>query len=589
MQQDVTQEGVERRHVHHSYMWLGSLRTVGIILFATVISMGSSIIGVLAEGGASSPEDARIAMVIFGLCALFMLLVIVFVVVYQVVSYKHLYYELAPTEFSLYKGILSKKRVHIPYQRIQSVDQRASLFQRFAGVCTVSIDTAGGSSNKAVVVPYLTKQNAENLRIELFSRKMMGSREAMGDAAILSGAPFGSTRLAGSTNVLDAPATVWDEFGGVFGGDAVGMEKPSFEYGLSNKELVLTGLSNNTAFVLVVLGVVGMIVQVLDMFLSALPSASMSAVESLTLYAGEALMAGAIVPVVSSVLGVLLLVWGVSVLATCVSYGGFRACRRGNRIEVERGLLQHQFQGIDIDRVQSVSIKQTFIRRLMGYCELSVGKVDAAAENGDSSQAQTPMRQGVVVHPFVKVDRVGEVIRGIIPEYADAPQDVRRLAPVALRRAVIRRGIVQGFGFWLAVLMALLGASAHFIASSVDAEFAAALPYVDTVVAAGCVLAVVLLAIDVVGAVMWARESSFAVNRGFMQVNNGGLSRESICFSKAKIQFGYAKANPLQRRAKTATLNVRTAAGVGGTTVRLVDATEDDALAWLEWLKPKPS
>ena len=45
------------------------------------------------------------------------------------------------------------------------------------------------------------------------------------------------------------------------------------------------------------------------------------------------------------------MLWLLSAIGACVSYGGFRACRRDNRIEVEHGLLQHRFQGVDVDRV----------------------------------------------------------------------------------------------------------------------------------------------------------------------------------------------------------------------------------------------
>ena len=57
----------------------------------------------------------------------------------------------------------------MPYKRVQSVDMRAGLLQRIVGVCTLEIDTAGGSSNKAILVPYLTKSDAEALRAELLA------------------------------------------------------------------------------------------------------------------------------------------------------------------------------------------------------------------------------------------------------------------------------------------------------------------------------------------------------------------------------------------------------------------------------------
>ena len=71
-----------------------------------------------------------------------------------------------------------------------------------------------------------------------------------------------------------------------------------------------------------------------------------------------------------------------------------------------------------------------------------------------------------------------------------------------------------------------------------------------------------------------------------MQVENGGLGSVSVCLPREKIQFGFSKSNPLQRRAKVATITARTAAGLQGTSTRLIDACEEDAAAWLAWLVP---
>ena len=304
------QGALERHHVHHSYIWLGSIQTAVMLLVVVLFSMGSAIVGAISEGDTITSSDGPV-LVIVGLCvAGGLVLVVGLVALYQWVSYKHLYYELGPEEFNLYSGIFNKKRVHVPYQRIQSVDQRASLLQRVFGVCTVSIDTAGGASNKAVTVPFVQKSQAEALRRELFSRK---------------------------------------------------------QYQLS----------------------------------------------------------------------------------------------------VQNG------------------------------ADPAVAAAAAAAAAG------------------------------------------------------------------MAVLY-----------------------FANMAAAVGYALCFVLLVLDAIGAVLWFRGSGFSYNERFMQVSNGGFARETISFPRKKIQFGFTKTNPFQRRAHTATVNARTAAGIGGTTVRLIDVCEEDASAWLGWLKP---
>jgi putative membrane protein len=230
-------------------------------------------------------------------------------------------------------------------------------------------------------------------------------------------------------------------------------------------------------------------------------------------------------------------------------------------------------------------VKQSFIRRLLGYCELSLGKIDAAAENSDDQQKGLS-QQGLVIHPFVKMSRVPEILAGIVPEFADVPTENIPVAPVGLRRALIRRCIIQGTGFWLAVLVAAGQIAVNLLADPAVPDGAMTLFFVNNGALFGYALAVVLLVLDAVGAVLWFRGSGFAYNERFMQVSNGGFARETISFPRKKIQFGYTKTNPFQRNAGTATVNARTAAGVGGTTIRLIDAREDDARAWLAWLKP---
>ena len=584
-----------RHKAHHSYVWLGSIRAVIMFVGIAFVASLSSLVGFVAED-LSDPGGVFVFLVVTGIIVGCIVLAAACIVVYQVVSYKYLYFTLGSDEFSLYRGIISKKRVHVPYRRIQSVDQRASLLQRLFGVCTVLVDTAGGSANKAVTIPYLTKQQAEWLRAELFARKRgalagTSSQMAFGQAAA-PGSPVAARPRAAEGNVLDVGAAVWSEFGGVFGGAELDTGYVSYEYGLSNKELLLAGLSGNTSFFIAIAGVIGAVSQIVPVLIGMFPRAGEDMVESVAAQMAGGFAGSFIAMIALAVLAAALVLWLVSALGTCISYGGFKARRRGSRIEVERGLLQHVFQGVDVERVQSVTIEQTLIRRLMGYCRIVVGKIDAASD-GDEA-AQSPVSQGVVVHPFVKMSRVPEILAGLVPEYADVPRQAIPVAPVALRRALLRRCLWMGAGFYLVlgtaacqIGMALAGTSALASAFGILPSDVAALRLAaDVVFAIMYALALIIIVIDAVGAVLWSRESSFAYNERFMQVTNGGLTRTSVSFPRKKIQFGDVRTNPFQRAAGTATVEARIAAGVGGTTLSLIDAREDDADRWLAWLKP---
>lgn len=575
-----------RHKVHHSYIWLGSLQVAGMLFVIALFSTFSSIIGALSEGNPIGPGDGLPLMVVGILVVVGIIVVVGLTAIVQTLSFNHLYYELGPDEFNLYSGIFNKKRVHVPYQRVQSVNQKATLIQRLAGVCTVNIDTAGGSANKAVTIPYLQNSEAERLRTELFARKQaILSGQTYAAVQARQGAQFGYAPVgsAGEGNVLDMPAEIFTDVRGVFGGAAVDTGRVSYEYGMSNKELVFTGLSNNTGFILVVLAVIGSVAGLVQQILST--AIGRMVVDGGVDFVVKSFAGNTVWAITGVVIVVFLVVWLFSIIGTCISYGGFKARRRDSRIEVEHGLLQHQFHGVDIDRVQSVVIKQSFIRRILGYCELSLGKIDAVSE-GEEGQQKSLNPQGLVIHPFVKMSRVPEILAGLVPEFADVPTDNRPVAKVALRRAIVRRTVLQGDGFWLAVVVAAgqIATNALVPLSSLDA--ANILFFVNTGAVVLYVLCVLLAVLNVVSAVLWYRGSGFAYNQRFMQISNGGFSRESVSFPRKKIQYGFTKTNPFQRNAKVATINARTAAGIGGTTLRLMDVSEQDANTWLDWVKP---
>ena len=192
-----------RHHVHHSYIWLESVRTIFIIAVCVVVANFSTIIGLVAEEGMGA--EAGFIMAVAGIGTLAVILITFGIVAgLRVVGYKHLYFTVGPDEFTLCSGIFNKKQVHVPYQRVQSVDQRATLLQRLFGVCTVSIDTAGGAANKAVVVPYVTKAQAEWLRAELYNRKNALAAQAAVAMGMAGAASTAATGMAGAGGVICA-------------------------------------------------------------------------------------------------------------------------------------------------------------------------------------------------------------------------------------------------------------------------------------------------------------------------------------------------------------------------------------------------
>lgn len=567
------QTGV-RHSLHHCYIWLGALRAAPIIFICGFSSLPG--LTKLAESLGFISVDAFFAAVLLLLA--FTVLICGVVMGVRALTYRYTWYEFDETEFSFYSGILNKRRTHVPYSKIQSVNERASLFQRLAGVCTVNIDTAGGASNKALVISYVERSAAEYLRRELFRRKHI---EGEGERV----AAVAPSSLAGQGNVLDAAAAVMDDIRGVFAKDAVNTGVVTCEYRLGNKELLFSALCGRASFGLALATVMAALVVMATLAILAV------LVDSTTFFAATGVPKSDLM-LACGLTGFLLLLclamtWVTYLVGVCLSYGGFQARRRGGRIEVERGLITHVFNGIDVDRIQSVHIHQTFFQRLMRCCSVSYGRIGVASGEESSSSSSQSETDKLVVHPFLPIAEARNVVQGLTPEYAHAPVASTSMPKVALRRAITRRAMLKGVGFWLAVVLLLLCA-AVFAADATAARGHAQLGgLVAAMLIPGLLLCAAIAAIEVVGAFLWHRRSAFGFDGSGTIVVNGGYSTDTVIVPRKKMQYACLRTNPLQRHAGVATVLVCTAAGVRGRDERLIDVPIAEASAWLDWAQPE--
>ncbi len=642
----------ERFTLHHSYIWLGSVQILIPVLIAIMVSLGGSFISVIAEG-IPTGEDAEMALAL-GITAVVIILVMAFIIVGRIIGYKFTWYTFSPREFNFYKGIIFKSRTHIPYQRVQSIDQKATFIQRLIGVCSVTIETAGGSSNKATVIPFVDKSAAEYIRREIFVRKQLMEQgytpEQARDylawqtyqqqvaeynqwqlsqggvpiqpvpmpASVLS--PSASDRNSDATygttpgvasgvnpgttpgvipgvapdaipttgNVLDAPANFANDMRGIFGGAEINTGQVTYSYGLTNSQLFLSALCGKSSTLMAIFTVIITAVSFLGTladfnFLTEddIIAAAVSAVHS-------ELLPALVIPMIVSALGFVLIVWVILLIGTCIQYAGFNARRRGSRVEVEYGLFSHTFKGIDIDRIQSVEITQTLFQRLIGYCTLAYGRLGSVTS--DSSTSDDAALSAMIVHPFIKKSKVDEIIQGLTPEFADYTHPDTRVAPVARRRALIREGIVQGFGFWALVVLTIaliqidllaldLSNPAHVDYLVAQALYMGALGYLYA-------LALIIMIVEFIGALLWYKSAAFGLDYKYLTITSGHYTTRTVSMMRNKIQYGGTKTNPLQRRAKTVTLMARSAAGTGGSTERLIDIRQADAERWMDWIQP---
>lgn len=598
-----TFETGQHYRVHKSYIYVGPVVAVFAVIFVGALNGAQGLVqlGLAIHDGDIAVNPLLVVLaVILGIVVLIGL----FVGLYAL-AWRNMSYVFDEREFSFYSGIITKKRVHVPYARVQSVNHRASIIQRLFGVCTVTIDSAGGASNKGVHVPYLQLETAERMRAELFMRK------AAVAAGVESSLQYGSARAAApqqqwtcprcgkpnegkfcgtcgapmpvpaqqAPNVLDEAVGAVGDWRGLYGGaQAFGEEPVSYEHGLSNHELLLTAISHDTPIAIAL--VVGLT------FIVTLAFVILAQDDFARTVAAFAF------PIVA---GFMVFTWVCGLVGVFLSYGNFRARRRGTRIEVERGLLARESSGIDIARVQSIEIRQSFVRRLIGYCEISLGRIDAMGEQNSGNNNSKANTKGLVVHPFVKLDRVDEILDGLAPELSDRPRsaDGTPLPKQAFRRALLRRCVWYNWALWVTLALlacwGIIGAFAN--AGAVDFASVSARSQYDAFMV-GSLIVVVVVCVGItagraVGAVLWARHSRYAWNRNYLLLHNDGLSTGDSIIPRQKIQAGATRSNPFQRRLSLVTIQAVTAAGTHNTTAKLVDVPAEAGSAYLDWVKPR--
>ena len=67
--------------------------------------------------------------------------------IYHHIEYMSFTYEFGPAEFVIRQGVFTRDTTVIPYGRIQNVNARRTVVERFLGLATLVIDTAGTNPN----------------------------------------------------------------------------------------------------------------------------------------------------------------------------------------------------------------------------------------------------------------------------------------------------------------------------------------------------------------------------------------------------------------------------------------------------------
>ncbi len=566
--------------IHPAYVVMAALQAlVGIIIAIAAGLLGS--LGEIMNQGLGGTDIVVIVAITGAVLVLGLAITLTAAYIY----YKRFTWEITESDIIIRSGLFFKKQVHVPFQRVQSIDFSASIIQRIIGIVKLKIDTAGGSTNRGVLIPGIKLAEAEALRAEVFRRKKISEitqDEAMQQKMQEARAQMGEgTAIATSAAVpLNAADKLVDDVGSEIGGlrgvfaDNYYEEAPvEYEHGLKAKELVLSALSGDHNLVIFA-ALVGLATQVPQL-------AGFLGLDGMLETAVESVLRSSVVPlIIGIIVFVFLITLVLGILNSALSYGGFKARRRGGRIEVERGLLSRQSRGVAIPRVQSVQISQGFIRRIMGYAELKLLTIDSMTAE-ESQQGTQQLQSGLVIHPFVKLDRVDSILAGIIPEFDQRPQpaEYKTLPKVAFRRVVNRHTILTALPYAAFALIATLLLSNLPIPAQIE-------DFIVWIIGALWGILVLIIIGRTIGSILWYKNAAYSYNKTMLLIRQGFYGRITTIIPRNKIQWAQTKQNPIQKMSNVANIVAVTAAGVSGTKTSLRDLDAEEASAYLDWIRP---
>lgn len=153
-------------------------------LFFLFLLLGGWLFGLLSKSGADLSISRYIGYVVAAI-----LVLIVLIYIWARLSYKYYRYELKDDGFHKESGVITKKYVTIPYDRIQNIDIYRGLWSRILGLSDLQIQTAGASaqvSRSGVSgagsegrLPGLSFADAEQLRDELIRRAKQSKNQGL--------------------------------------------------------------------------------------------------------------------------------------------------------------------------------------------------------------------------------------------------------------------------------------------------------------------------------------------------------------------------------------------------------------------------
>ncbi|EUJ30757.1 YbtB protein [Listeria floridensis FSL S10-1187] len=308
------------------------------------------------------------AMLGMWLLPILVALLILLILAPAVIKYLTYRYKLDEKGLRVKYGLFFRKNIYIPYERIQTVQQKQWFFYVPFHVVQILVETAGTSGKAEADLSAVPTSTAKELKDLRDGKKAEIEKTSEPDLA--KSDPFAVPKK--------------DE-------DAIRTIE------LKTKELLLMAVTSGGVF-----GGFIILIGVLSQYQEAIPR------EWLEEGINQAIRLGIVLFVIAAIL-LLLILWGISILATLFRFFQFKLKQFDDHLVIEKGLFERNTTTIKFDRIQGVVLIESPFRQMLKLASI---KLITAGSSGDREQSGD-----ILLIPIMKKQAAIETLHQILPNY----------------------------------------------------------------------------------------------------------------------------------------------------------------------------
>ncbi|MFB9218396.1 PH domain-containing protein [Kurthia sibirica] len=287
------------------------------------------------------------------------LLIIISVISLAIIRWRKFVYWFEDGELRVEYGLVITKKRYIPFERIQSLNYKESIFHRPLKLVSVTVETASDQKDAEAELTAVSRQQAEEIEYQMEIAKQQtieNNKEPLTENQI----------------------------------------EKTVIYKVSNKELILLASTSSSMGILF-----SAIAAIATQFNEIIPYEEIY---------GEMqnLIKFGVLFIVLIVLAVVLVSWFVAIAISYFANYGFQVIEEDNKLFISKGLLEKKRLTVPMNRIQGITIIENPIRQIFGYCRVVL---ISAGGSGESNEDKT------VLLPFVKKSTAIKVLAQLFPQY----------------------------------------------------------------------------------------------------------------------------------------------------------------------------